>query len=318
VAEFLSVVVPAYNEEAVLREFHARLSAVMRDIGAGYEIIYVDDGSTDASSRVMLELRESDENVALLELSRNFGKEAALTAGIDHASGDAVILIDADLQDPPELIPEFLQHWRDGYDMVYGQRTDRDGESWLKIQTARWFYRVINRLSDVEIPPNVGDFRLVSRRVVDALDSLEERHRFMKGLFAWVGYPQKAVPYVRQPRHAGKSKWNYWRLWNFALEGITSFSAAPLKGATYLGLLVAGFSFFYGLYFLLRTLFFGNPVPGYPSLVVIILFLGGVQLICLGIIGEYLARTYNETKRRALYFTQGVHPSRARMQGERE
>lgn len=317
-AEFLSVVVPAYNEEAVLREFHARLSAVMRDTGAVYEIIYVDDGSTDASSRVMLELRETDENVALLELSRNFGKEAALTAGIDHASGDAVILIDADLQDPPELIPEFLQHWRDGYDMVYGQRTDRDGESWLKIQTAKCFYRVINRLSDVEIPPNVGDFRLVSRRVVDALDSLEERHRFMKGLFAWVGYPQKAVPYVRQPRQAGNSKWNYWRLWNFALEGITSFSALPLKVATYLGVLAAGFAFFYGLYFLLRTLLLGNPVPGYPSLVVIILFLGGVQLICLGVIGEYLARTYDETKRRALYLTQGVHPSRARMQGERE
>lgn len=317
-AEFLSVVVPAYNEEAVLSEFHARLIEVLEDAGVDCEIIYVDDGSTDATASLLHDLRETDERVAVLELSRNFGKEIALTAGLDHATGDAVILIDADLQDPPELIHDFLAAWREGYDMVYGQRTDRPGESWLKINTAKWFYRVINSLSEVEIPPNVGDFRLVSRRAVDALKALPENHRFMKGLFAWVGFPQKAILYARQPRQAGKTKWSYWRLWNFALEGITSFSAVPLKAATYLGVVTASFAFLYGLYFLLRTLLFGNPVPGYPSLIIIILFLGGVQLICLGIIGEYLARTYDETKRRALYFTRGVHPSRARMRGERE
>lgn len=317
-AEFLSVVVPAYNEEAVLSEFHARLIEVLEDAGVDCEIIYVDDGSTDATASLLHDLRETDERVAVLELSRNFGKEIALTAGLDHATGDAVILIDADLQDPPELIHDFLAAWREGYDMVYGQRTDRPGESWLKINTAKWFYRVINSLSEVEIPPNVGDFRLVSRRAVDALKALPENHRFMKGLFAWVGFPQKAILYARQPRQAGKTKWSYWRLWNFALEGITSFSAVPLKAATYLGVVTASFAFLYGLYFLLRTLLFGNPVPGYPSLIIIILFLGGVQLICLGIIGEYLARTYDETKRRVLYFTRGVHPSRARMRGERE
>ena len=312
--EFLSVVVPVHNEELVLPEFHRRLSAVMQQTGMPYEIIYVDDGSGDGTSAMLLQLREADEAVAVVELSRNFGKEAALSAGLDHAGGHAVILIDADLQDPPELIHEFLREWRNGYDVVYGKRTVREGESWLKIATAKWFYRVINRLSDTEIPTDSGDFRLISRRVVEALRELRETHRYMKGLFSWVGFPQKAVLYSREPRYAGKSKWNYWRLWNFALEGITSFSDAPLKIATYLGAMTSGIAFLYGLYFLVRTLLFGNPVPGYPSLILVVLFLGGVQLICLGIIGEYLARTYNESKRRALYFTQGFHPRRVQLQ----
>ena len=316
--EFLSVVVPVHNEELVLPEFHRRLSAVMQQTGMPYEIIYVDDGSGDGTSAMLLQLREADEAVAVVELSRNFGKEAALSAGLDHAGGHAVILIDADLQDPPELIHEFLREWRNGYDVVYGKRTVREGESWLKIATAKWFYRVINRLSDTEIPTDSGDFRLISRRVVEALRELRETHRYMKGLFSWVGFPQKAVLYSREPRYAGKSKWNYWRLWNFALEGITSFSDAPLKIATYLGAMTSGIAFLYGLYFLVRTLLFGNPVPGYPSLILVVLFLGGVQLICLGIIGEYLARTYNESKRRALYFTQGFHPSRVQLQLQSE
>ena len=316
--ELLSVVVPAFNESPVLGEFHKRITEVMSATGMPYEIIYVDDGSTDDTVATLYRLRDLDETVAIIELSRNFGKEVALSAGLDHAAGDAVIIIDADLQDPPELIHEFLREWRNGYDIVYGRRTDREGESWLKVTTAKWFYRIINRLSKVEIPRDSGDFRLISRRALDALLSLRESHRYMKGLYAWVGFPQKEVLYLRQARAAGQTKWSYWRLWNFALEGITSFSDVPLKVSTYLGVLTSLLAFLYGIYFLLRTIFMGNPVPGYPSLILIVLFLGGVQLICLGIIGEYLARTYNESKSRALYFVKGYHPSRGRATAEAE
>jgi glycosyltransferase involved in cell wall biosynthesis len=315
--ELLSVVVPVYNEAAVLQDFHSSLCRAMDETGCPWELIYVDDGSSDESAAILAALRESDQRLAIVELSRNFGKEVALSAGLDHARGEAVIIIDADLQDPPELIADFLREWRAGYDVVYGQRTDRRGESRLKILTAKWFYYTINRLSEVEIPRDAGDFRLLSRRAVEALKSMPERHRYMKGLYAWIGFPQKAIPYVRQPREAGTTKWNYRRLWNFAIEGITSFSDVPLKVATYLGVLTSCGAFFYGLFLLLRTLFWGNPVPGYPSLIIVMLFLGGVQLICLGIIGEYLARTYNESKARTLYFIKGYHP--ARLEGlERE
>ena len=317
-SELLSAVVPVYNEFPVLGEFHQRISKVMSATGIDYEIIYIDDGSTDDSTALLIRLRDDDPAVAVIELSRNFGKEVALSAGLDHANGDAVIIIDADLQDPPELIDDFLREWRNGYDIVYGRRTDREGESWLKITTAKWFYRIINRLSDVEIPRDSGDFRLISRRALDALVSLRETHRYMKGLYAWVGFPQKEVPYLRQARAAGETKWNYWRLWNFALEGITSFSDVPLKMSTYLGVLTSSAAFLYGLYFLVRTIVLGNPVPGYPSLILVVLFLGGVQLICLGIIGEYLARTYNESKSRALYFVKGYHPSRKRASADAE
>jgi glycosyltransferase involved in cell wall biosynthesis len=309
VAELLSIVVPVFNEAAVLPAFHAELREVMGTTGCTYEVIYIDDGSTDGSLQLLLGLRDTYESVAIVELSRNFGKEVALSAGLDHARGDAVIVMDADLQDPPELIHQFLLEWRNGYDVVYGQRTDRRGDSRLKVLTASWFYRVINALSDVEIPRDVGDYRLLSRRAVDALMALPERRRYMKGLYAWIGYPQKAVPYIREPRQAGQTKWNYWRLWNFALEGITSFSDTPLKIATYLGVVTSGFAFFYGIYLLIRTLVWGNPVPGYPSLIIVVLFLGGVQLVCLGILGEYLARTYHEVKARPLYFVRGYHPA---------
>lgn len=308
-SEKLSVIVPVHNESAVLHEFHSQMSDVMAETGCSYEILYIDDGSTDDSLALLTELREADERVAILELSRNFGKEVALSAGLDHATGDAVIIIDSDLQDPPELVHTFLREWRNGYDVIYGQRIDRRGESRTKILTAKWFYRVLNYLSDVEIPADVGDFRLLSRRAVDALLSLPERHRYMKGLYAWIGFPQKSIPYVRQPREAGQTKWNYWRLWNFALEGITSFSDVPLKIATYVGVITSGVAIIYGLFLLIRTLLYGNPVPGYPSLIIVMLFLGGVQLICLGIIGEYLARTYQETKSRTLYFLKGYHPA---------
>ena len=314
----LTVVVPAYNEMSVLEEFHCRMTQVMSATGMDYEIIYVDDGSTDGTAGLLSRLRDDDQTVAVIELSRNFGKEVALSAGLDHANGDAVIIIDADLQDPPELVNEFLREWRNGYDVVYGRRTDRKGESWLRTTTATWFYRVMNRLSDVEIPRDSGDFRLISRPALEALVSLRETHRYMKGLYAWVGFAQKEVPYLRQARAAGESKWNYWQLWRHALEGITSFSDVPLKLATYLGIFTSFAAFFYGLYFLMRTIILGNPVPGYPSLILVVLFLGGVQLVCLGIIGEYLARTYNESKARALYFVKGYHPSRRRASIEAE
>jgi len=302
--------VPVHNEAEVLPAFFDRMQRVLEETGEDYEILFVDDGSTDNTVTQLMRLRDLDPRIGLIELSRNFGKEVALSAGLETARGDAVIIIDADLQDPPELIPEFLTHWRGGYDVVYGRRTERQGETWLKVTTAKWFYRILNALTDVEIPPDAGDFRLLSRRAVDALKSLPERHRYMKGLYAWIGFPQRAVPYVREARDAGVTKWNYWRLWNFALEGITSFSDVPLKLATYLGALTATGSFIYGVYFLFKTLLFGNPVPGYPSLMVVILFLGGVQLICIGIMGEYLARTYNESKSRSLYFVKSYHPAK--------
>lgn len=308
-SEKLSVIVPVHNESAVLPEFHSQMCEVMEATGCAYEILYVDDGSTDDSPALLNAIRDRDGKVAIIELSRNFGKEVAVSAGLDHAGGDAVIIIDADLQDPPELVHTFLREWRNGYDVVYGRRIDRRGETRTKKLTAKWFYRILNRLSEVEIPADVGDFRLLSRRAVDALLSLPERHRYMKGLYAWIGFPQKSIPYVREPREAGHSKWSYWRLWNLALEGITSFSDVPLKLATYMGAATSGVAILYGLFLLIRTLIWGNPVPGYPSLIIVMLFLGGVQLICLGIIGEYLARTYQESKSRTLYFVKGYHPA---------
>jgi len=299
----LTVVVPCYNEAEVLPVFHARLAVALR--GLKWDVIYVNDGSTDGTLQVLRTLP----NASILNLSRNFGKEAAATAGIDMAQGDAVILIDADLQDPPELIPEMVAAWHAGFDMVYAQRRARAGESWFKKTSAAYFYRLMQGVGRVQLPPDTGDFRLMSRRVVDAVGQLREQHRFMKGIFAWVGYPSCAVLYDREARAAGVSKWSYWRLWNFALDGITGFTVMPLKIATYMGLLVAFASGLYGLAILLDTLIYGNAVPGYPSLVVIVLFLGGVQLMTLGVIGEYLGRVFNETKQRPLYLIESFQPA---------
>jgi glycosyltransferase involved in cell wall biosynthesis len=304
----IAVVIPAYNEGDGLRAFHARLAAAMETLGS-WEALYVNDGSRDNTWEVMQSLRAADPHVSLLNLSRNFGKEIAIAAGLDHADADAVVVIDADLQDPPELIPDLVARWREGFDTVYAQRRVRQGETWLKRTTAAGFYRLMQRVGRVKIPENVGDFRLMSRRVVLALRQLPEQHRFMKGLFAWVGFPAAAVPYDRDPRASGESKFNYWRLWNLALEGITGFTVVPLKLATYIGLAVAVLAGIYGAQLILRTLVFGNPVPGYPSLMAVVLFLGGVQMLMLGIIGEYLGRVFNETKRRPLYFVERYQPS---------
>jgi len=303
----LSVVVPAFNEEEVLPEFHRRLIAVLAALPADWEIVYVNDGSSDRTVQVMTGF--ADPRVAVIDLSRNFGKEIAMTAGLDHARGSAVVVIDADLQDPPELIPELVAKWQEGFDVVYARRTVRDGETLLKKATAKLFYRSIQSLSRVKIPADTGDFRLLSRRAVDALKLLREQHRFMKGLYAWIGYPQVAVYYRRDPRFAGETKWNYWRLWNFALEGITSFSIGPLKIATYAGLVTAFGAFGYAAFIIYKTLVYGDPVRGYPSLMVAVLFLGGVQLMSLGMIGEYLGRMFNETKRRPLYLVNRYQPS---------
>jgi glycosyltransferase involved in cell wall biosynthesis len=305
----LSIVVPAYNEQEVLPVFHKRLSAVLDSMAVDAEIIYVNDGSTDQTLQSMEHLREEDPRIAIIDLSRNFGKEAALTAGLDHANGDAVVVIDADLQDPPELIPELVTQWKDGYDVVYAKRMAREGEGVVKKTTAYIFYRLIQMVSRVQIPEDTGDYRLLSRRAVDALKQMREQHRFMKGLFAWIGFAQKAVPYHRDPRYAGQTKWNYWKLWNFALEGFTSFTIAPLKVATYLGLVTALVAFVYAGIIIFEKLVYGNPVPGYPSVMVVILFLGGVQLISIGIIGEYLGRMFDEAKQRPLYFIKGYKPS---------
>ncbi len=306
----LSVIVPVFNEEEVLPEFHRRLGAVLDALGMSAEILYVNDGSRDGSRDCLLALKNRDARVAVLDLSRNFGKEIAMSAGLDHALGtEGVIIMDADLQDPPELIPQLLEVWRQGVDVVYAQREEREGESLTKKFTAYWFYRVMQAMSEVKIPADTGDFRFLSRRAVNALNRLRERHRFMKGLFAWIGYPQQALRYRRASRQAGKTKWNYWRLWNFALEGITSFSVIPLKFSSYLGLLIAGAAFVYGLIIIVKTLLFGEPVKGYPSLMTVILFLGGVQLMVLGIIGEYLGRMFTETKQRPLYLVNHYLPA---------
>jgi polyisoprenyl-phosphate glycosyltransferase len=302
----LSVVVPVYNEEAVLPEFHRRLGAVLDTLSARVEIVYVNDGSRDGSSALLAKLNLTDPRVAVIELSRNFGKEIAMTAGLDHADGDAVIVIDSDLQDPPELIADMVRAWREGTDVVLMRRASRAQESWLKKATAGAFYRVIGRMSDIEIPSNVGDYRLLSRRAVAAIRKLPERSRFMKGLFAWIGYPTRELVYDRDGRFAGETKWNYWQLWNFALEGITSFSAAPLKLASYVGFATALVAFSYGAYIIAKTLLFGDPVRGYPTLVVLVLFLGGLQLMALGIIGEYIARMFVEVKQRPLYLVEQV------------
>ena len=300
----ISLVVPAFNEAHALPVLHPRIAAILDGLALDAEVLYVDDGSKDDTWAVIARLGEQDARVRGIRLSRNFGKELALTAGLDAAKGDAAIVLDADGQDPPELIPAFVNKWREGYDMVFGTRTRREGESWLKRFTAAAFYRVMERLSHTPVPRDTGDFRLLSRRALDALAGLRERRRFMKGLFAWVGYRQCAIPYQREPRLAGASKFSYWRLWNFALEGITSFSTAPLRIATYLGLLAAMAAFVFGAVIIGKTLMFGDPVPGYPSLMTVVLFLGGVQLMALGMIGEYLGRLFDEAKQRPLYLVQ--------------
>ena len=298
----LSIVVPCMNEQEVLRETHQQLVAVLQQAPLNFEIVYVDDGSTDSTPEVLRELRAQDTQVRVVRFSRNFGHQVAITAGLEHASGDAVVIIDADLQDPPEVVLEFLAKWLDGYDVVYGVRTERDGETPFKLWTARIFYRFISRLSDTRIPLDTGDFRLMDRRVVDSLLSMPERDRFVRGMVSWLGFSQVAVPYHRAPRAAGTTKFSLFKMVRFALDGIFSFSILPLRLATWTGFAASAVAIV-GIIIVLLERFFQVPglVKGWSSAVIAELFIGGVQLICIGIIGEYVGRIYGESKRRPLY-----------------
>jgi len=297
----LSIVVPVHNEADVIPTLLKRLALVCRKEKMATELLFVDDGSQDNSVALLLQARRWCPEIRVLQLSRNFGKEAAVTAGLNHAKGDAVILIDADLQDPPELIPRMLAEWRKGADVVLMKRRSRAGESWFKKLTASLFYRLINRISDAPIPVDIGDFRLMSRRTVDALNQLPERNRYLKGMFAWVGMPTVTLEFDRDPRMAGTTKWNYLKLLHLAMEGITSFSTRPLRIALVLGLLAAGAGGFFGLWEVLKTLVVGVSTPGYASMIAIVTFLSGVQLLCVGLLGEYVGRIYMETKQRPVF-----------------
>lgn len=299
--QLLSVVVPAYNEAAVLASLHRRLASVLAGLDILHEVIYVDDGSTDETADLVKQLRLTDPCIGLVRLSRNFGKELALTAGLQTARGDCVVLIDADLQDPPELIPAMVSAWIEGADVVNMRRRYRNGETWFKKFSAHAFYRTLNRLSDVPIPEDVGDFRLLSRHAVDALNALPERNRYMKGLFAWVGFRQVTIVYDRDARAAGRVKQDYSKLLSLAIEGITSFSVIPLRVASLTGLLSAAAAFVMMFFYLLKAVVLGEPVRGFPTLIVAVLLLGGLQLLCIGILGEYLGRMFMETKRRPLF-----------------
>ena len=297
----ISLVVPMYNEEDVCAEFFNTVTPILEDASDAYEIICVDDGSTDRTLECLRDARESNPSIKIISLSRNFGKEAAMTAGIDFASGDAVIPIDADLQDPPELIVEMVKRWSNGAQVVLARRVDRASDSMLKRTTSRLFYRIFSRVAQPAIPENIGDFRLMDRVVVNALKQLPERARFMKGLFAWVGFETEIIDYTRARRSAGQTKFNYWKLWNFGLEGITSFTSMPLKIWSYFGVLVSLVGVFYMIFLIIKTMLTGIDSPGYASLMSVQLFFNGILLISLGAIGEYLSRIFIETKRRPIY-----------------
>lgn len=297
----LSIIVPMYNEELNIDRFFETLLPVLSRLDLEYEIICINDGSKDRTLEMLLDYRKNNPRIKIISFSRNFGKELALTAGLHRFHGKAIIPIDADLQHPPEFIEELIAKWREGYDVVYAVKKIRLGESSFKRFTANLFYRFINFISDTPILRDAGDFRLFDRRVVEQLNRIPERTRFMKGLYSWVGFNQIGIEFDQQPRHLGKTKWNYWKLWNFALDGITLFSTTPLRLWSYLGIIISLISFGYASFLVIRTLIYGRDVPGYASIMVMILFLGGLQLISLGVIGEYLGRVYAETKRRPLY-----------------
>jgi polyisoprenyl-phosphate glycosyltransferase len=303
VAPLLSVVAPVKNEEHGILPFVERVGAILDGIASdeGWEILFVDDGSTDATLAAIVAANQRDPRVRALSLSRNFGKEAALSAGLDHARGNAVIPMDVDMQDPPEVLPEMVAKWREGHEMVFGVRRCRASDGWTKRVTAGLYYRAHNIVSQDKIPENAGDFRLMDRKVVDVIRAMPERNRFMKGLFAWAGFKQAAVEYDRSERETGTTKFNYWKLWTLALDGITSASTVPLRIWSYIGALVALFALGYATFLAVQTMLFGNSVPGYASIMVSVLFLGGVQLISLGVLGEYVGRILTETKQRPLY-----------------
>ncbi len=298
----ITILIPCYNEENSLEILYKRLLTMIKSLpDYRFEILLVNDGSKDNTLAKMQELHTNDSAVSYLSLSRNFGKENAMLAGLDYAVGDAVILMDADLQDPPELIPQMIAEWEKGYDDIYARRRNRSGDTWLKKISAHWYYRILQKFSDIEIPADVGDFRLLDRQAVDALCLLRERQRYTKGLFSWIGYNKKELLFDREPRAVGNSKMNFFKLFGLAVDGITSFSVAPLRLASILGLLISTIAFIYLLFVVFKTILYGDPVAGYPSMISIILFMGGIQLVVLGIIGEYVGRIFYEAKKRPDY-----------------
>ena len=307
VTPMISLVIPVYNEMEVLPLLFERVRKVMHDINLDYEMVMVDDGSKDASANYLIQQTQDDECVKAVILSRNFGKEAALSAGLEQALGEAIIVLDADLQNPPELIPEMLEQWRAGADIVAMKRRDREGESWVKKSGSYFYYRIMNRITgSMNIPEDTGDFRLMSRRSLDSLNRLPERNRYMKGLFAWVGYPTHVMEYDVADRAAGETKWNYFNLFGLAFEGITSFSVVPLRAMVLLGLVTAALGGFYGAWIVVEALVFGNDSAGFPTIIAMITFLGGVQLLSIGVLGEYVGKTYFEAKQRPLFIIQDV------------
>jgi polyisoprenyl-phosphate glycosyltransferase len=313
----ITVLIPVYNEEEVLYILHKRISNVFSEIpNYQFEILFVNDGSKDNTLNIIKRIREEDIRVSYVDLSRNFGKETAMIAGLDYVKGDAVVILDADLQDPPELIPEMIKYWEEGYDDVYAKRRTRSGESWLKQWTAGQFYKLLKRVAHIPIQENTGDFRLLDRRCVEALKRMRETQRYTKGMFSWIGYNKKEILFDRDPRAAGNTKWNYLKLTNLAVEGITSFTTFPLRLSSLFGFVISLFAFVFMIWVIIKTILFGESVTGYPSLMAVILFLGGIQLLSLGVIGEYLGRIFNETKKRPLYFVDEYNNEKVRNIGD--
>jgi glycosyltransferase involved in cell wall biosynthesis len=306
----ITILIPTYNEQAVLRHLYERLNKLAGETTTyNFEFLFVNDGSRDKSLEIIKGYAHKDPRVSYINLSRNFGKETAMIAGLDHANGDATVIIDADLQDPPELIPQMIALWEEGYDDVYARRRSRQGETWLKKATSSAFYKILQYSTHIPLQQDTGDFRLLDRRCVKALRQFRESQRYTKGMFSWIGYKKKEIVYDRDPRLAGESKWNYFKLLDLAVEGVVSFTTAPLRLSTYLGVTVSVLAFGYILFLVIRTIFFGSDLAGYPSMMAVILFLGGVQLLSLGIIGEYIGRIFNETKNRPLYLIEEYHQS---------
>jgi glycosyltransferase involved in cell wall biosynthesis len=304
----ITILIPAYNEHEVIHPLYERLEKLANSLKKyEFEFLFVNDGSLDDTLDIIKHLSKDDKRISFVSLSRNFGKEIGMIAGIDHIDSDATVIIDADLQDPPELIPEMITYWEQGYDDVYARRRSREGETWLKKLTSRMFYRVLQKSTDIKIQKDTGDFRLLDRRAVDALKQIRDKNRYTKGFFSWIGYKKKEILYDRDPRFAGTTHWNYFKLAGLAIDGIVSFTLAPLRIATVIGVLVSVFAFIYLVFLVIRTIFFGSDLAGYPSMMAVILFLGGVQLLSLGIIGEYVGRIFNETKQRPLYFIDEYH-----------
>ena len=304
----VTILIPAYNEQAVLAPLYKRLTALANNNKKyNFEFLFINDGSTDNTLSIIKNYAKTDTRISYVNLSRNFGKEPAMLAGFDYTTGDATVIIDADLQDPPELIPKMISYWEDGYDDVYAKRRSREGESWFKKKSSSIFYKLLQKSTNVDIQVDTGDFRLLDKRAINALREIRESQRYTKGMFSWIGFKKKEITYDRDPRAAGETKWNYPKLVNLAIDGITSFTTTPLRIASFAGMIISLIAFFFIIVIIFKTTFFGDPVAGWSSTMAVILFLGGVQLLSIGVIGEYVGRIFNEVKNRPVYFVEEYH-----------